>query len=54
MERGGFLVGKGGGFLGGYVKKGGFGGKMGVLVEKWSFRGILVKKFGKSREEPGI
>ena len=28
--------------------------KIGVLVEKWGFRGILGKKSGKSREEPGI
>ena len=42
-------------------KNEGFNGKIGVLVEnagvfieKWGFRGILVKKLGKSREEPGI
>ena len=47
-----------------------FGGKMEILrgvwskieglvgnggfFEKWGFRGFLVKKSGKSREEPGI
>ena len=37
-----------------------YGRKLGVLwknggfFEKWGFRGFLVKKLGKSREEPGI
>ena len=36
------------------------GGKLGFLwknwgfLEKWGFRGFLVNKSGKSREEPGI
>ena len=52
------------------VKNRGFSGKMGVLMGlwskigilvenggffgKWGFRGFLVNKSGKSREEPGI
>ena len=26
----------------------------GVFIEKWGFRGFLVKKSGKSREGPGV
>ena len=41
--------------LGGFgVENWVFSGKIGVLVEKWGFRGILVKKSEKSRKEPGI
>ena len=52
------------------MKNRGFSGKMGVsrvygrklrfwwknggFIEKWGFRGFLVKKSGKSRKEPGI
>ena len=52
------------------VENWGFGGKRGVsgvygrklrfwwknggFIEKWGFRGFLVKKSGKSRKEPGI
>ena len=42
------------------VENWGFCGKIEVLVEnggffgKWGFRGFLVKKLGKIREEPGI
>ena len=32
----------------------GLWGKLEVFIEKWGFRGILVIKLGKSREEPGI
>ena len=45
------VLGEGGGFL---VENWGFRGKIGGFFEKWGFGGILVKKSGKSREEPGI
>ena len=51
-KRGSFwgFVGK----MGVFVEKGEVLLKNEVLVEKWGFRGILVKKSGKSRKEPGI
>ena len=36
------------------VEKGSFSEKMVVFFEKWGFHEILVKKSGKSGEEPGI
>ena len=46
---------RGGGFFGGvWLEIGVFGGKMRIFIEKWGFRGVLVKKSGKSRKEPGI
>ena len=53
IEKSGVFVEKGGDLWGREVcrdlwwKNGGFSGK-------WGFRGFLVKKSGKSREEPGI
>ena len=45
----------GGGFFGGvWLEIGVFGGKMRIFIEKWGFRGVLVKKSGKSRKAPGI
>ena len=36
------------------LNKQGFWWKNGGFIEKWGFRGVLVKKSGKSRKEPGI
>ena len=49
----GGLVGKWG-FTGGYGRKLRFQWKNDGFFEKWGFRGFLVKKSGKIREEPGI
>ena len=42
------------GFEGGLWLKIEVYGKNGGFFGKWGFHGILVKKLGKSREEPGI
>ena len=39
---------------GGMVKNRGVWGRKGFFIEKGGFRGFLVNKSGKSREEPGI